>query len=363
MATTVTTSTTPTSPSSVTGRASRTWSLDPTRLERPAALIFNPNAGAKVGISTNSADLGTVQRALTAAGIRFEPRPTERAGHATELARAAVAEGRQLVIAAGGDGTVGEVAQALVGTTAVLGVMPLGSIMNVARTLCIPRDLDEAARAIAAGRVLAMDVGKHAEADVPPGQHRRMRMATRKSETYFLEAAGAGLDAGLFGYFNQLDRGRGVRGVARGLLRFLKNLGSPRLVIEADGRRLEARAPMVTIANSPFVGAAYAIAPDARIDDGLLDVVVFRGLGVARVLLHLALVAGGRQLPPPPQAQTLRVTSLHVTTRRRTLPVHVDGVPIGGTPARFEVVPAALNVLVGTPGEDGSRAWACPAAA
>src|SRR5215207_6655381 len=107
----------------------------------PAVLIFNPNAGQKLGLSTNVAGPEQVQQALREAGIPFEPQPTEYAGHATELARAAVAEGWRLVIAAGGDGTVGEVAQALAGTDTVLGVMPFGSVMNVARTLCIPRDL------------------------------------------------------------------------------------------------------------------------------------------------------------------------------------------------------------------------------
>jgi YegS/Rv2252/BmrU family lipid kinase len=246
------------------------------------------------------------------------------------------------VIAAGGDGTVGEVAQALAGTNTVLGVLPLGSIMNIARTLCIPRDLDQAAQVIVAGRVLAMDLGK-------------------VGETHFLEAAGVGLDAGLFGYFEQLES-RGLRwGILQAVLRFVRGLGTPRLIIETDGRTHQARAPMVTVANGPFVGAAYAIAPDARIDDGQLDVVIFRGVGVLRVLFHLAVVAGGRRLPPPPEVETLRARSVRVATRhRRPLPVHADGTAIGTTPIEFTVVPSALHVLIGTPEADAACAWASP---
>ena len=209
--------------------------------------------------------------------------------------------------------------------------MPLGSIMNMARTLCIPRDLKQAARTIAEGRVLAMDVG-------------------RVGERLFLEAAGVGLAAGLFGYFNRLDSGASPRGVVPSMIRFMRTLGSPRLVIVADGQRFDVRAPMVTVCNAPYVGAAYALAPEARVDDGLLDVVIFRGVGVLRLLLHLALVAGGRPLPPPPGVQLVRARKVEIATRRRRpLPAHVDGDTVGVTPTRFEVCPAALRVVVGAP--------------
>jgi diacylglycerol kinase (ATP) len=313
--------------------------LDVTALDPPAALIFNPNAGQKLGLPTNASTADQVQAALREAGIPFESRPTERAGHATELARTAVAERRGLVIAAGGDGTVNEVAQALAGTSTVLGVMPLGSVMNMARTLCIPRDLGGAARVIASGQVLAMDLGK-------------------VEDTYFLEAAGVGLDAGLLCYFEQLDS-RGLRaGILRAMGRFVRRLGTPRLIVEVDGERREVRAPMISIANGPFVGAAYAVAPDARVDDGLLDVVIFRGIGVLRMLVHLVTVFGGRRLPPPPGTMTVRARSVYVETRRRRpLPVHADGTAVGATPMRFEAVPGALRVLTGRPAAGDACSW------
>ncbi len=113
---------------------------------------------------------------------------------------------------------------------------------------------------------------------------------------------------------------------------------------------------MVSVANAPFVGAAYAVAPEARIDDGLLDVVIFRGVGVLRVLVHLVAVLGGRRLPAPPGVETVRARSVRITTpRRRPLPVHADGTAVGTTPVHFEVVPAALHVLIGQPEE--ACAW------
>jgi len=323
--------------------ASRHALLDIRRLAQPSVLIFNPNSGQKLGMSTNAGGAREVQDALRAAGVPFDPWPTERAGHATELARKAVAEGRALVIAAGGDGTADEVAQALAGTDVVLGIMPLGSVMNVARTLCIPRDLPEAARVIAGGEVLAMDLGK-------------------VGDVYFLEAAGVGLDAGLFGYFEQLERKGLRRNVFGAALRFLRGLGTPRLAVQVDGRRYQVRAPMIAVANGPFVGAAYALAPDARVDDGLLDVVIFQGASVPRMLFHLLAVAGGRRLSVPPEARVLRARSVRIASRRgrRTLPVHADGTAIGATPISFEVVPSALRVIVGSAEEGAACAWGAP---
>jgi YegS/Rv2252/BmrU family lipid kinase len=287
-----------------------------------------------------------VAAALHAAGVEFVPRPTQGPGHATDLAREAVREGRLLVVAAGGDGTVAEVAHGIAQTDAVLGVMPLGSIMNVARTLCVPRDLDAAARTIADGQVLAMDMG-------------------RVGDRYFLEAAGVGLDAGLFSYFNRLDRGHPrPLNVVRGVFSFLRNIGNPRIEILSEGRRIVTHAPMVSVANGPYVGAAYAVAPDARLDDGLLDVVAYSGASILRVLFHLAMVAGGRKLPAPPQSKVLRVPWVEVRTRRRRpLPAHLDGVMVGATPIRFDAVPASLNVLVGAPDPGVACAWEEPFAA
>lgn len=319
--------------------AERWAQLDARNLRQPAALIFNPHAGQKLGLQTNTGGPDDVQAALRRAGIRFDARPTAYARHATQLAREAVAEGRELVIAAGGDGTVNEVAHGLAKTQTVLGLMPLGSIMNVARTLWVPRDLDLAARTIADGKVLAMDMG-------------------RVGEHFFLEAAGVGLDAGLFGYFDRLESGASWSGVLRAAIRFLRQLGSPRIVVEHEGGRQLTRAPMVSVANGPYVGAAYAIAPNAHIDDGLLDAVVFRRTSSVRVLLHLGLIAGARPLPPPEHAELLRVRWLRVSRRHgRPLPVHADGEPVGITPATFEVAAAALRVIVGPPEETGICAW------
>jgi YegS/Rv2252/BmrU family lipid kinase len=311
---------------------SRWTELKPAALVEPALVIFNPRAGEKLGFARPSAAAEEIGALLTAAGVRFELRSTEAAGHATALARDAVQQERNLVISAGGDGTASEIAQALANSATTLGLLPMGTVMNTLRTLSIPRDLERAAQTIADGRVLAMDLGR-------VGDH------------MFLEAGGVGLDAGLYEFFTELERGARPHGVLPRLLRFLYQLGKPAITVEYEGHRARTHAPMVSIANGPFVGAAYAIAPEARVDDGLLDVVVFHGATVLRLLFHLFAIAGGRSLPPPPEASHVHVRSVHVSTRqRRPLPVHADGEPLGVTPTDFEVAPAALRVIVGTAG-------------
>jgi YegS/Rv2252/BmrU family lipid kinase len=327
---------------------SRLSTLDTRSLDPRPVLVINPHAGQKLGLSTNAAGIQAVEEALAGVGVHVDVQETQRPKHATELARQAVEAGCKLVIAAGGDGTVSETGHGLAGTDTALGIMPMGSIMNTARTLCIPRDLPGAAAVIAAGRVLSMDVGCVRAG--PPG-------AVRQAN--YLEAGGVGLAAGLFGYFDRLDSGAPLQGVLRAVLRFLRRLGTPRLILEADGRRFQVRSAMVTVANGPYVGAAYALAPDAHVDDGLLDTVLYREAGVLRVLFHMAMVAGGRRRPTPPDAQAFRVRNLRVYTRRRRrpLPVHADGIAVGATPAEFSVLPGALKVLVGEPPPGAACAW------
>jgi diacylglycerol kinase (ATP) len=296
--------------------------------EMRICLIINPTAGQKVGLTTNAVGLDDVRALLERHQIEVDVLCTERAGHATELAQQAARDGYDIAIAAGGDGTVGEVAEGLVGTNVELAVLPLGSVMNVARMLGIPRDLDEAAKVIKARRVARIDVG---------------RAHTQSRNTFFLEAAGIGVDAGLFAYFNQLDRGN-WRSI-KPLLTFMWRYRPRRVVLRLDGRVRRFRAMMVTVANGPYLGAALTMAPDARVDDGFFDVQVFTHFGKFELVRHLLSISGGKRVYNP------KVLTFHARTVEilppRPMMAHADSNPLGTTPARFEVVPAALSVIVG----------------
>ena len=295
-------------------------------------LIVNPNAGRKAGLTTNAFGVEDARALLERHGVEAEIWETERPGHGTALARKAARERYRRVIAAGGDGTAEEVAEGLVGTTVELGILPLGSIMNIARMLGIPRDLDAAARVIKERRVARIDVG---------------RASTQARSDYFIEAAGVGIDAGLFAYVNQIDGGNWRS--LRPLITYMWRYRPRRLTLVLDGRPMRFRAMMVSVANGPYVGAALAVAPDARLDDHKFDVEVFTRFGKLELLRHFLSIAGGRRVYHP-KVRTFRAQTVEVIPDRPMM-VHGDSRPLATTPARFEVLPSALAVIVG--GEPG----------
>jgi YegS/Rv2252/BmrU family lipid kinase len=293
---------------------------------RPA-FIVNPNAGQKAGIATNRLGPEDLQALLEASGLEADLWLTEYADHATELGRRAAEEGRPLVVAAGGDGTVAEVAAGLVGSETRLGILPLGSVMNIARMLGIPRELELAAEVIQAGHTARIDVGQ---------------VTTAVGQRIFLEAGGVGLSAGLFAYTNQLDAKRWRAGLP--LVRFLMRHQPHRVRITIDGRSSRVRASMVTVANGPLLGAAFTLAPGAHLDDRRLTVQIFYTLHRGHLLRHAwTILRGGTERDPAVFTARGQIVEIEA---RRPLMVHADSHPMGTTPARFELLPAALTVVV-----------------
>jgi diacylglycerol kinase (ATP) len=156
-------------------------------------LIYNPQAGAKWKIFPNylqyQTSLKDIKQHLEQSEFEVNPAPTKAPGHATQLAKEAIKEGYKIVVAAGGDGTVGEVANGLVHSDVTLGIVPLGSFMNVAKMLLIPLDIEKAIQLIKIGRTRKIDVGSV----------NRLSGEKLGQPYYFLESAGIGLEAQLYG--------------------------------------------------------------------------------------------------------------------------------------------------------------------
>ena len=240
---------------------------------------------------------------------------------ATELGERAVRNGYDAAIAAGGDGTTGGVARALVGTSVTLGILPLGTFMNVARAIAIPRDdLGAAATLIARSTARSIDVGE---------------VAGR----VFFEAAGIGLDADAFGAGRAIKRGE--RALAVAALGALLRRRSARVKIEIDGRATWHRILEAVVCNGPWYGWGFEVAPGAIVDDGRLDLVLF-GDSRRRVLRELVAAAIARDRP----AHGRRYRGRRITfSSSRELAVHADGVVVGTLPQTFTVRPRALRVF------------------
>ena len=223
---------------------------------RRAALIYNPRSGRQ----RHAQVLDTLLSTLRRGGYDVEPVPTAFAGQATELAR----ERRQdseVVFSFGGDGTAREVAAGLLGGTAALGVLPGGTANLLALALGLPRDPVTAAAALRDLPPQPFDVGL--AGGVP-----------------FLMMVSAGLDAAMLASLDTRLKWRYGKPALIGQgLREWWRYPYPRLEVTVDGERLEAS--FVSVSNIPYYAGAYRLAPKARTDDGLFELVLFRGTGRA----------------------------------------------------------------------------------
>jgi YegS/Rv2252/BmrU family lipid kinase len=301
-------------------------------------VIVNPVSGTKGGITTNAAGVDEVRRVLEAQGIKADIYETQAFEDGTVLGMEALDEKYDLVVACGGDGTVDDVAAALMGSDGVMGIMPLGSANNVARMLHVPFDLEGAARLLKEGEVKCIDVG-------------------RIGHRAFLETAGVGMDAALFPLMTQVDEGAYLSLFEAA--RTFWNWRPHTMWLTLDGVRVRVRALMVLIANGPYWGYSVPLAPDAKVDDHRFDVIVFENISKWDFVRHiLASLLGRGKARDPHTGQTInrrvynprlryfRARTVEVRSRRR-LPVHGDARPLGHTPVRIRIQPNALNVIVG----------------
>lgn len=263
--------------------------------------------------------------------------PTERPRHATELALRALEDRCGLVVAIGGDGTMNEVACALVGTDTALGLVPCGSGNGLGRHLGIPGPGRGAFRALLEGHTRLIDTG------VAAGHP-------------FFNAMGLGFDAEISARFNNLSS-RGLPAYARTALRTLLGYRPAEYTIHAVGApELKARAFLVAVANSDQYGNDCYIAPHARVDDGRLDLTLLRKLTVFNAL-PLTERLFTKRIDGSPSIVRLRSTRFLIERDAPGL-LHTDG-EVFSCDRQVEVAvrPASLKIVVPRPG-DGRSAGA-----
>lgn len=287
-------------------------------------VIWNASAGRKGGISTGGVTEEELRDVLQRHGLDVELVASGSEEDCRRLTRESIEDGCAIVVAAGGDGTIGCVATELEGSRTALAMLPLGSVMNIPRMLGIPRDLEEATELLTRPTIREVDVG---EANGRP----------------FYEAASVGLNAAMFRaaqHFDEGDYSSPLRTIWVAL-----RYRPARMRLHLDEGTIHSRALMVVISNGPYTGVGMTVAPEARLDDGRFDVVVFRHFSKFELLRHLLSIAFGRRRLTP-HARTYRSEKVRVESAS-PLPCRADSHDLGTTPLECRVRRSALRVVVG----------------
>jgi YegS/Rv2252/BmrU family lipid kinase len=295
-------------------------------------VIVNPASGRPDG----GAGWRAIEQALREAAVTFDVIRTEQPGHGEELARAALLQGRRHIAVAGGDGSVNEVVHGIMNAglaetrDVTLAAIPTGTGNDWARTLGITRRADDIARVIAAGRTMLHDVGA---IDFPD---------SGGSRRWFINVAGAGYDAWVTEHVPRpVPSAFTYLGIA---LRGLLSYRAPDFAVTVGDARFEGRMLLAFVANAQFCGNRMHVAPAARVDDGLLDVLAVDDLSLLQALPKLGKLYRGRILGDR-AVHHARAARVRIETRPAAT-IQADGQIVGRTPAEFSLLTQALRVVV-----------------
>jgi YegS/Rv2252/BmrU family lipid kinase len=294
---------------------------------RRALLIFNPLSGRN-GENNHATRLAEVVDGLRAHGIHVRIGIKTSGKAARELARKAVGAGRPLVIVAAGDGTVVEVAAELVDSSTTLGVVPIGTMNNVARSLGVPLDIPDACALIAMGTTRHIDMGRVLSHHLP-------------HEEYFLETTGLGLSAIAEAAGQAFEKRRwGV--LARAFRKAFESKASA-VRVEIDDTVLEAVTRLVTVSNAPLMGDNLLAAPGAKMDDGQLDIAVYEDMSHSALVNHFMAATSGKS----DDLKIYRGRRVRITTEQPMAAGSDGALANPQHMVEIEIVPKALSMIVG----------------
>ena len=250
-----------------------------------------------------------------------------------ELAARAAVEGFRAVVALGGDGAFHHLVEGIRGTDVVAGFFPAGNGNDIARSLGIPRDPVEAANEFLRGHPRAVDLV-------------RVRFSDG-SVAHYIGAGGMGLDAEAAHLANtQFRTWPGVTRYLAGAFTIFFREPLLNVSVEMDGARWSGRALFAAVANATSYGSGVRIAPQARMDDGLLEVVIVGEVGLMRLLEAIPVMLTTGDLRGFPEVTRYRCRRVALRADRAAR-VHGDGEALGVAPAEFEILPRAIWVMAG----------------
>lgn len=291
---------------------------------KKALFIINPTSGTQSNQQRNQL-LFWIEK-HTSMLFQSEIVFTTHANHATQEAQRAVVQGFDYVIAAGGDGTVNEVAKALVNTPAALGIVPLGSGNGLARHLGISMSMEKAIRQLCTQKTISID-------------------ACSANQIPFFCTAGVGFDAYVAARFATYSS-RGLQRYARVSLQSFLRYKAVDYIVELDDRQVQLPAFALTFANASQYGNNAYIAPQAKIDDGLIDVCLLSPFPKSLGPIIAARLFRGT-LPQSSYSRTYSVQRAKITAPDKLL-IHFDGEPLqlDTNELTISIQPRCLKVLV-----------------
>ncbi len=283
------------------------------------ALLVNPTSGKGRGAAVRAA----VEERLRGHGASVRTVVGEDAAHARDLAHAAVTAGVDAVVAVGGDGMVHLALQVVAGTGTPLGIIPAGTGNDLATCLGLSTDPLVAADTVNAGSLRRID-------------------AVRVGERWFGCVLGAGFDSVVNERANRLTWPRGGARYNLAIALELPRFKPLPFVLTLDGEEWRTDAMLVALGNAQSYGAGIRITPDARLDDGLLDVCVLAPLSKLEFVRTLPKARTGRHVEHP--AVTIRRARV-VTLDSPGVVAYADGERMGPLPLTCETVPGAVQVF------------------
>jgi YegS/Rv2252/BmrU family lipid kinase len=288
-----------------------------------ALIVFNPIAGQANSLEQ---DIHAARDLWREHGWVVDVQPTSGPGDGTRIAREAAAQGYDVVVAAGGDGTVNEVVNGLAGTRAALAALPVGTVNVWVRELNMPLQPRAAAEALLQAQIRAIDLG-------------------RAGDRLFLLMCGVGLDAAVTAEVRAEEKRRfGVLAYFKTALGVLGRYRGTPARITLDGRTIRGRVLLIVLGNSQLYGGVVKITARASLDDGLLDVCIFKGNSLWSAPFRILSIVTQRYNLDP-KIEYHRAREVRIATSR-ALPIQVDGDHIGYTPMSFTAVPGALYALL-----------------
>jgi diacylglycerol kinase (ATP) len=273
-----------------------------------------------------------VREAVRSLAPGSEVRISDGPDHAPELARRAAGDGADVVAAMGGDGMVGMVAGALIGTSAALGVIPTGTGNDFARLLGIDRRKPAASAA-------GLGDPSYVEIDAV---HLSLGDG---SERHFVNVAGAGFDSEVTETANRMrTRVQGTAKYVAAVFKTLLKFRPAQFEVSVDGDRRSLSGMLIAVGNGRSYGGGMHVCPSAMLNDGVLEVCVVGGMSRGAFVRAFPRVFRGTHVTHP-KVTMLRGSKVEVSADRR-FDVYADGEPAGPLPAVFTVVTAALRVAV-----------------